>query len=541
MKEFVLKHKKIFFIMMIIVGVYLLYFHNIWMYKLLDVDETRYVNMSSTMFHDKEFMTLYLNGKFFFEKPPLYFWIENLFFGLFGGVSEGVARIPIGLQSLFAALAVYFAGAKVVSKKFGLIVACILGTSLEFIVMSKIAILDMLLTSCITISVFSGFMTYFVQEQNKKYFWWLFYIFSGLAVMAKGIPGFVVPFGVMFFVGLYAKNLKEFFKPKYFGLGTLLFLLIVLPWHIAMLHIYGKLFFDEYIIKHHLLRFIGSDVIHRERPFLFYIPILAWGFFPWVFSFVSMFVEKCRGFRYRAYETLENKDRFVALSIIGALFTMLFFSVSGTKLVTYILPVYPFLAVILANYWCEDGCSKIFKIFSQVLNSILILVGFEILIAKSYLPLDLYNTVSELKFVGMSLCIVAGGLGVVFAKDGKKLKLFTVYTVLMVLLSAFGTHHFFNINAKFGQNDLIEYAQIAKAQNKKIVGYKTGKKYSLIYYSGAKKVLFLGEDDEYLVPQYLNNKSNLVIIKNKDFKKLKFKYTVVKKGVKYSIVTSASL
>ena len=86
MKEFVLKHKKIFFIMMIIVGVYLLYFHNIWMYKLLDVDETRYVNMSSTMFHDKEFMTLYLNGKFFFEKPPLYFWIENLFFGLFGGV-----------------------------------------------------------------------------------------------------------------------------------------------------------------------------------------------------------------------------------------------------------------------------------------------------------------------------------------------------------------------------------------------------------------------------------------------------------------------
>ena len=98
----------------------------------------------------------------------------------------------------------------------------------------------------------------------------MFYLFSALAVIAKGIPGFVLPFGSMFFIGIFSKKLKDYFKPIYILPGILLFLLITLPWHIIMFKIHNPLFWNEYIIKHHVERFLGSITIHRSEPVYFY-------------------------------------------------------------------------------------------------------------------------------------------------------------------------------------------------------------------------------------------------------------------------------
>ena len=181
----------------------------------MDVDETRYVSMARDMFHSKDFLTLYLNGEYFFEKPPLYFWGECVSFAIFGKINEFTARFPVALYGTLSALLVYFTGKKIVSRRFGFISALILATTLEFVMLAKFAILDIVVTTCVGFSVMFGFLTQFVQEKNKKYFWWLFYIFSGLAVMAKGIPGFVVPFAVMFFVTVANKTFKQVFRPQY--------------------------------------------------------------------------------------------------------------------------------------------------------------------------------------------------------------------------------------------------------------------------------------------------------------------------------------
>ena len=68
-------------------------------YALLDVDETRYVHMAEQMFKTKDFMTLYLNGEYFFEKPPMFFWLECFSFKIFGSINEFTARLPIVLLS----------------------------------------------------------------------------------------------------------------------------------------------------------------------------------------------------------------------------------------------------------------------------------------------------------------------------------------------------------------------------------------------------------------------------------------------------------
>ena len=138
---------------------FLIFFFGIGTYPLMDIDETRYASMAHDMFRSKDFMTLYLNGEFFFEKPPLYFWLECLSFGLFGKVNEFTVRFPVAMLGFLCSYLVYFIGKKVVSKNFALISSLILATSAEFFILSKFAILDIVLAFCTTFSIFFGFMT----------------------------------------------------------------------------------------------------------------------------------------------------------------------------------------------------------------------------------------------------------------------------------------------------------------------------------------------------------------------------------------------
>ena len=74
--DFINKHRDLFTIFGLLILCYFVFFFNIGNYALMDVDETRYVSMARDMFHSRDFLTLYLNGEYFFEKPPLYFWGE---------------------------------------------------------------------------------------------------------------------------------------------------------------------------------------------------------------------------------------------------------------------------------------------------------------------------------------------------------------------------------------------------------------------------------------------------------------------------------
>ena len=151
----------------------------------------------------------------------------------------------------------------------------------------------------------------------------------------------------MFFVTLYNKTFKQIFKPQYILPGFALFFLIVLPWHIVMLKLHDPLFFNEYIMKHHINRFFSSSEIDREQPFYFYFVTVLWGLIPWVFSGIAVGITKLKTFKNIAVSELNNSQKFMMFNIIAFIVTMLFFSSSSTKLITYILPVYIFTAFIL--------------------------------------------------------------------------------------------------------------------------------------------------------------------------------------------------
>ena len=483
-KNFVLKHPELFTILGLSILFYFIFFHNIWAYALMDVDETRYVTMSKDMFHTKDFLTLYLNKQFFFEKPPLYFWGECLSFAFWGRVTEFTARFPVALDGMLCCFTVYFLGKRIISRGYGVVSSLIFATSLEFLILAKFAILDIVVATCIGFSLCFGIFTNFCKEKHKKYCWWLFYIFSGLAVMAKGIPGFVIPFGSMFFISLYSKNFKEIFKPLYFIPGIILFLLITLPWHIIMLKMHDPMFFDEYIVKHHIERFIGGNELGREQPFYFYILTLLWGFFPWIFSVLA-----CLG---------------------GYIWT---------------------------RYIEKGEYSKIINITVYILGGIFILASIIALFTPLYLPAQLNSDIASAKPLCISLLFIAGLASIIFAKKEKYIGVFFTYVLFMLILSAFGTEKFFEIDYKFGQDDLMRFAEYAKVHNKTLTAYKFDRKYSLIFYSGqpVEYGLFYNIED---LKNELKEQNNLVIVQykhmNKDFKNLNYK--VIDKGRKYMLI-----
>lgn len=533
---------------------YYIFFHNIGTYSLMDVDETRYVAMARDMFHSKDFMTLYLNGEYFFEKPPLYFWQECLSFALWGGkVNEWTARFPVALLGFIFSMVVYGIGRIYINRRFAVFTSLILATSLEFIMLAKYAILDIVLTFYIGLALVAYFSVYFCKENHKKFYWWAFYLFTGLAVMAKGIPGIAIPFGTVFFTSIMAKKFKEIFKPIFIIPGFILFCLIVLPWHILMFKIHDPLFFNEYIIKHHLHRFLNTanNEIGRKQPFYYYFVVVLWGFIPWVFSLIAVFIDKIKNWGKLHYvekvknfdfSALDNTHKLLALCWVTAFWIMLFFSSSSTKLATYILPVYFPLAIVTGLMWKDyvdkKKHEKPINISVQIFGWICAVAGFAAMFTPLYLPAQLNYDIAEIRWFSL-ICLLVLGVGtLLFVKYKKYLGVFVFYVLFMTVISAFATEEFFEVDYRFGQQDLVEFAKYAKDYNYTISANGMNRKYSLLYYNDELVDFNPMDNDYHVIEKDLEKHNNVVIIKNKVLEDVQnnLEFEIIKKGRRYTMI-----
>ncbi len=563
---FIKKHPEISTILGLLFVFYFIFFHNLGNYPLMDVDETRYVGIAREMFNSKDFLSLYLNGDYFFEKPPLYFWGECLSFALWGVVNEFTARFPVAFYGMLTCFLLYFTGKKIVSRNFGIISSLILATSMEFVILAKFAILDIVLATCCAFSIISGFMTYFCKEEYKKYFWWLFYIFSGLAVMAKGIPGFVVPFGTMFFISIISKRFKEIFKPQYFLVGFLLFFVITVPWHAIMLKMHDPRFFDEYIVTHHLQRFVNSETVGRDQPFIFMFLTFLWGILPWTFSAIAASfckikekitqivfkkdiagnffekIAKLNPFKNFDFNNLSNPQKLQLFSWVAFLFIMLFFSVSSTKLVTYILPVYPFSAILLGFVW-KDYLEK--GIFEKGINFSAAFFGGACLIAgvatmfeKYVLPAQIHEDFLVVKWFCIILVLVMGSATFILLYKKCRIGIFLSYIVFMMILSGWGYKLFFEMDYRFGQNDLMKMAKEARANGYKLATVGFSKRYSIYYYYGDEVNFIVGDEYDVLDELFKDEKMRVIVRKDemKILKQQQKDFSIVEKGRKYILL-----
>jgi 4-amino-4-deoxy-L-arabinose transferase-like glycosyltransferase len=305
-------------------------------------DEGRYVEIPREMVVTGDYLTPRLNGVKYFEKPVLFYWLEAFSIKLLG-LDEFTLRLWPAIMALLGCLSVAVAGARLFGRLTGILAAAILATSLLYYVLSRTIILDLPVSILMTIALLSFLIgTHQPTGLKRRLYLWGFFACSALAVLTKGLIGVFIP-GMV--IGAWILLLGEWriVKTLYLPSGLVLFLLIAAPWHI-MVGRANPEFFSFYFIHEHFARFM-TNVHGRYQPVWFFIPVLLLGLFPWS-VFLVQAVNHSIPSSWR--ERHEHRDALFLILWVGLVFT--FFSVSSSKLVPYILPVFPPLALLIGRY-----------------------------------------------------------------------------------------------------------------------------------------------------------------------------------------------
>ncbi|MFO1370955.1 MAG: glycosyltransferase family 39 protein [Candidatus Competibacteraceae bacterium] len=318
----------------------LVWFSNLEYRKLVRPDEGRYAEIAREMALSGDWVTPRLNDLKYFEKPPLQYWATAAAFRLFGESHWGARWWP-ATTTFACVLLMFWTGRRLFDEDVGLSAAAALGGCLGFVINSHINTLDAGLAACLTVGLL-GFLRAqhpgATPAENRN--WMLVvWVALALAVLSKGLIGVVLP-GAVLALYLLSERDGQRLTRLHSGKGLVLFLLIAVPWFVAVA-LANDEFTRFFFIHEHFERFL-TKAHRREGAWWYFIPILFVGALPWL---PYIFVRVCDGWRHAGTPgTLQP----LRLLLIWAAFIFLFFSASSSKLPSYILPMFPALALFAA-------------------------------------------------------------------------------------------------------------------------------------------------------------------------------------------------
>ena len=298
-------------------------------------DEGRYVEIPREMIVSGDYVTPKLNGLNYFEKPPLLYWMQSAVANVCG-VNEYSMRVIIVIFAILGCLSVFLIGRKRFSNTVGLLSASVLATNLLYYAHSHLIILD-LVVSVLMCGVLWCFYLAFVQQEFKvgRKIIVLMYALAAFACLTKGLIGIILPGFVAFLWVAFTNNWRR--VPEMISLpGIILFFAIAAPWHILMAIRHDD-FLYKYFVVEHFQRY--TTTIHeRYQPAWFFIPIVIAGLFPWTgFSFIAI---------KNAFKKSIEKNSELIFFICWIFGIFAFYSFSNSKLIPYILPIVPPIALI---------------------------------------------------------------------------------------------------------------------------------------------------------------------------------------------------
>jgi 4-amino-4-deoxy-L-arabinose transferase-like glycosyltransferase len=323
---------------LLLVGFVPVFFGLLGRLPLMEPDEGRYAEIPREMIQLGDFITPHLNYVKYFEKPPLLYWMNALSFSLFGQ-NEFAARFFCALCGLLTVLLTYHAGRILFDRRAGILAALVLGTSAGFVGQSRIILTDIPLTLCLTATFLFFLLASRENGRNRGLYWHLFYLAAALSVLAKGLIGIVLPGGVVF-VYILATGRWRLLREMRLLTGIPLFLLVCAPWFIAV-SLKNPEFPHFFFIREHFQRFT-SKIHHRYKPVWFFVPVLLTCLLPWTLFLPSTLR------RIWHERRADGADARLYL-IIWAGVVFAFFSVSSSKLIPYVLPVFPALALLVGE------------------------------------------------------------------------------------------------------------------------------------------------------------------------------------------------
>jgi 4-amino-4-deoxy-L-arabinose transferase-like glycosyltransferase len=300
---------------------------------LVGPDEPRYTRVAVEMHRAGEWVRPTLQGEPWLEKTPLFYWLAGAAFTVLGE-TETAARLPSVLAALLLVGATALFGARLYGSAAGLHAGFVAGTSLLPFAYARAASMDMLLAATVTVAI--GLLALRVLGIAGRLAIVAAAAATGLATLAKGPLGLLLPLLVL---GGYVvatrewRRLRELLDP--WALAA--FLAVAAPWYVAILRDQGRHFLDVFVLNHNVQRFTSTVHNHPGPPWYYLLVLLA-GLTPWSgLALPAVF---------RSTPGASRRDLLVLLWI-GL--PLVFFSLAGSKLPGYILPVVPPLAILMGR------------------------------------------------------------------------------------------------------------------------------------------------------------------------------------------------
>lgn len=350
---------------------------------LLDKTEPMFVEAARQMIVRGDWVTPYWNGETRFDKPPLSYWLIAIALKILG-TNEWAARIPSALMAIAAIALCFwtlrqcgFASPSMLKHTHfqrhlwisAWIGAAILALNAFFIAWARTGVSDMFLAASMTMGLLSFFLGYarggsreqgagsreaednpikfMILPHNRWY--WAFYVFSALAVLAKGPVGIVLPIVIIGAFGLYVGKFWQILREIGIITGSLLFLAIALPWFVLVISANGSKYVDVFLGYHNLQRYT-SVVSSHPGPIYYYVLVILLGFLPWS-VYLPLAIARLRPQQRDFWRSTPRSAQLGIFCLVWLAVIFIFFSLSSTKLPSYILPLTPAAAILVTLLW----------------------------------------------------------------------------------------------------------------------------------------------------------------------------------------------
>ena len=479
-------------------------------------DEPRYAEVAREMFATGDYISPRLCGCLWFEKPPLLYWIAAAGYHSMG-VGEFAARSASAVCALISILMVFQVVSRVASTGTAFACSIVLGTSLLYIGYARACATDMPLAATVTIALLSFYLSMTIQTRARLGYWLLGSAATGGAMLAKGLVGIVLVLGTLAGTWLLTRR-RPVFSWQWLMAGAAICLLVAAVWYVPITLEHGQAFIREFFINHHFRRYVENRFQHPQPVYFFPFVMLAGGL-PWTFFLVPA-AGRLGALRRRDPTAL---DLLRAMCWVWLLFTVIFFSLSVSKLPGYVLPAFPALAIILGievERFCTGDRSRLLLVAVLATTAVLVAMA-------AAVPIYVHR--EALRVNGLDNALVwaplAAALGTVYFIAGRRRRTFALGPALVSLCIVMAALYAVvpKIERELSSRRLSQVAAQSLRPGEKIAFYIT-KEYGPVFYSEGRVACGLrGEDvlnayDPAEIIRALERESTLVVITKPEYR-----------------------
>ena len=432
---------------------------NLNSYGVLEASEARYAEISREMFRSGNLLQPTLLNIFHFHKPPATFWLTSLGLKLFGVNAFG-ARFWLQISLVLQGILIYLISQRLFGEKGRSVLAVVIYFSFPLsIVSARNLTTDNFLTTSV-LAVVYGMTVYYYQKQV-----WGIYVaalFAGIGFLTKAPAVFIVPFFYWFYL-MFARRVKYRVPVKHLMIASILAIALGLSWFVLVTRQLPSL--TDYFLGRQLAdRILNAETFDRTKPGWFYLLVFSTTTLPWFLIYIASFFHS-------GYRLAKNNDA-VQLSLYWLLLPFIIFSLTSSKLMMYLLPIYPGLAIILASLIAEMNNSDL-KCFTWVFVGFYWLIGAIALFAPLVISVSGTELIITWQMILSALIIFAVPLLVYrLASNNPRLRLGAIALFSMLAFTIYGGYLIGANELAFGgTRPLAEFIQSQGLEDEPILVY----------------------------------------------------------------------